>query len=149
MKRMVKSHPITLSDGTVLPAGSQIMVCDNEALNPKIYPNPEKFDVSRFLKLRSQPGEENHHQFVTPTPALMAFGYGPHACPGRFFAANEVKIALSCLLLKYDFQFVPGAPPPQDMEFETATTCDPNVRVQVRRRKEEIDLEDPSGKGTL
>src|SRR4051812_48404223 len=103
MKRMVKKS-ITLSDGTVLPAGSQIMVCDNLALDPKVFPEPDKFDMTRFLRLREQPGQENYHQFVTPSPSLMAFGYGQHACPGRFFASNEVKIALCCMLLKYDFR---------------------------------------------
>lgn len=119
------------------------MVCDDRSFDPQTFSEPEKFDATRFLRLREQPGQENYHQFVTPSPTHMAFGYGQHACPGRFFASNEVKIALCCMLLKYDFRLVPGAPAPKDLEFETATTCDPSLRIQVRRRQEEINLMNP------
>lgn len=138
------TKPVALSDGTVLPAGSQIMVCDDRSFDPQIFSEPEKFDATRFLHLREQPGQENYHQFVTPSPTHMAFGYGQHACPGRFFASNEVKIALCCMLLKYDFRLVPGEPASKALEFETATTCDPRLRIQVRRRHEEINLTNPS-----
>lgn len=145
MKRMVK-RPLTLSDGTILPPGSQVMVCDDRSFDPKVFPQPEKFDATRFLRLREQAGQENYHQLVTPSTTHMAFGYGQHACPGRFFASHEVKIALSCMLLKYDFRFVPGEPLPNDLEFETATTCHPGLKIQVRRRQEEINLMDPHSK---
>ena len=65
-----------------------------------------------------------------------------HACPGRFFASNEMKIALSHLLLKYDWEL------PEDGEspfwsFETNTMAKPKCKVNMRRRKEEIDLDLP------
>lgn len=34
----------------------------------------------------------------------MPFGYGKHACPGRFFAANEIKVIVINLLRKYDIE---------------------------------------------
>lgn len=30
------------------------------------------------------------------------FGYGKHACPGRFFAGNELKLILVKMLEKYE-----------------------------------------------
>ncbi|KAK8030950.1 ent-kaurene oxidase [Apiospora arundinis] len=39
----------------------------------------------------------------------MAFGYGKHACPGRFFAANEIKLILAHILLQYDLRMPDGA----------------------------------------
>lgn len=41
----------------------------------------------------------------------MGFGFGRHSCPGRFFAANEVKIALCHILLKYDFKLAEAERP--------------------------------------
>ena len=34
----------------------------------------------------------------------LPFGLGKHACPGRQFAVNEIKVALHHLLLKYDIR---------------------------------------------
>lgn len=62
---------------------------------------------------------------------------------GRFFASNEIKIALCFLLLRYDFQFVPGEERAKDLEFETSSSTNPALKVQMRRRREEIDLMEP------
>ena len=143
MNRLVK-RSITLSDGTMLPAGSRIMIADNKVDDTSIYREPDKFDVSRFLNLRQQPGGENRYQFVSTTPEHMAFGHGQHACPGRFFASNEMKIALCFLLLKYEMRFLLGEGRPKDLMFESASMTDPKLTVQIRRRREEVDLMDPA-----
>lgn len=138
MVRMVKK-PTTLSDGTVLPAGSRIMVLDNKIWDPQVFPDPERFDMERFLRLRQQPGEENHHQFVTLSSDQLGFGLGTHACPGRFFAANEIKIALCFLLLQYDFRSVPGKEAPKMLEVDIFRMCDPNLQIQMRARESTAD----------
>ena len=61
---------------------------------------------------------------------------GEHACPGRFFASSEIKIALCILLLEYDFEYVPGDDPPQDIEFEIVRLADPCARMRIRKREE-------------
>lgn len=142
MNRMVKKN-ITLSDGTVLPAGSRIMVLDDKATDSKIYPEPAKFDVARFKNMRERQGEENRHQFVTTSSDHMGFGHGQHACPGRFFASNEMKILLCFLLLQYDFRYVPEETKPTVREIALSKMADPRTKVQIRRRREEIDLQDP------
>jgi cytochrome P450 len=141
MNRFVESK-VTLSDGTVLPHGSRISVMTS-FMDPLIYPEPERFDAGRFLKLRSQPGNENSWQFVTTSSDHMLFGHGQHACPGRFFASNEVKIALCHMLLKYEWRFVPGAGRPEPQAFESGIGQNPKGQLQFRRRQEEINMEIP------
>jgi len=141
MNRMVKKS-ITLSDGTKIPAGARMMVSDEKVMDAETWTNPEEFDVRRYLKLREQPGEENRHQFVTTHSSHMAFGHGQHACPGRFFASNEMKIALCFLLIKYEIRFIPGETRPTEMLFET-NTVSLSVPMQIRRRAAEIDLMNP------
>ncbi|ETS75628.1 hypothetical protein PFICI_12572 [Pestalotiopsis fici W106-1] len=141
MNRFVEQE-VTLSDGTVLPRGSRINVMTN-FMDPKVYAAPEEFDPARFLRLREQPGSENAWQFVTTNPEHMLFGHGQHACPGRFFAANEVKIALCHMLLKYDWRLVPGETRPQEMVFESTIGCSTDGKVEFRRRQEEINLDVP------
>ncbi|KAK2059529.1 cytochrome P450 [Colletotrichum caudatum] len=46
-------------------------------------------------------------QLVSRSPQHLGFGHGPHACPGRFFAANEITVALAHLLMKYDWKLAP------------------------------------------
>ncbi|KAL7624096.1 hypothetical protein AAE478_005653 [Parahypoxylon ruwenzoriense] len=139
MNRYVEKD-MELSDGTILPKGSRIMVASN-FMDPTIYPAPEKFDAARFLKMRQQPGQENSWQFVTTSPAHTLFGHGQHACPGRFFASNEVKIALCHLLLKYEWRFVPDEGRPAARIFEAVNGVDPKSKVQIRRRVAEFDLD--------
>jgi hypothetical protein len=46
-------------------------------------------------------GKENRHQFVTTSPESLIFGHGNYACPGRFFASNEIKVVLIELLISW------------------------------------------------
>src|SRR2546423_5383705 len=140
MTRLVKES-ITLSDGSVLPAGARLMVA-NRYTDPAVYADPDKFDPYRFLREREKPGQNNTWQHVSLSSDHMAFGYGQHACPGRFFASNEIKIALSHLLLKYDWKPTEGKEP-GFWFFETNCIVDPKCKVQIRRRKEEIVLDLP------
>lgn len=44
------------------------------------------------------------HRFVTTSPESLVFGHGAHACPGRFFASNEIKIVMIEMLRSWDFR---------------------------------------------
>lgn len=72
----------------------------------------------------------------------MVFGHGTHACPGRFFASNEMKIALCHLLLKYDWSLCPGQTErPANLQVDQGFLTDPSVKVMIKRRIEEINLD--------
>jgi len=47
-------------------------------------------------------------QFVSVSPSSLTFGLGRHACPGRFFAANEIKMICAVLLMNYDVALPEG-----------------------------------------
>ncbi len=71
----------------------------------------QKFDPYRFVRLRTTAAPDpiayknrEQYQFVSVTKENMTFGFGRHACPGRFFAANEIKLILAQLLLNYDIK---------------------------------------------
>ncbi|KAE8405033.1 cytochrome P450 [Aspergillus pseudonomiae] len=130
---------LKLSDGTYIPKGSFLAVSSERMWDPEIYPNPLEFDGYRFLKLREVPGHETSAQTVAPSPEHMGFGFGRHACPGRFFAVNEVKIALCHVLLKYEFKLADG-PVPQIRHNGVSLSADPMTKLMIRRRQEEIAL---------
>ncbi|KAB5557999.1 cytochrome P450 [Coniochaeta sp. 2T2.1] len=140
MNRFVERN-IKLSDGTVLPKNARIMVV-GEYRDPNIYQEPDKFDAARFLQLRKeQPASENTWQYVSGSPNHLLFGLGQHICPGRFFAANVIKISLCHMLLKYDWRLVPGTTRPPPMNSEVNSSLSYAARLQCKRRKEEIDLD--------
>ncbi|KAI1078786.1 cytochrome P450 [Whalleya microplaca] len=110
------AKPVTLSDGTRLPAGYMIETPHAVAMqDPNLFSNPEQWDAHRFLDLRNGTSKDllgyrnkEQYQFVTVTKDFMHFGYGRHACPGRFFAAHVIKIILADILLKYDMKMPDG-----------------------------------------
>lgn len=134
MRRQVVSD-ITLSDGTVLPKGISVAV-PSWGINhdEQIWEDPWEFDGFRHAKLRDVPGSELKHQFATSAPDSLSFGYGSQACPGRFFASNEIKVILSLVLLKYDFKLDDGVRP-DNMFNDTSIMPSMGTKMSFRGRK--------------
>ncbi|KKZ59939.1 hypothetical protein EMCG_05230 [[Emmonsia] crescens] len=133
--RRLAVEDIELSDKTFLPKGELIVVACDKMWDPNTYPNPNTFDPYRFLKLRETPGHETSAQLVSPSPEHLGFGFGKHACPGRFFAANEVKIALCHILLKYDIKLAEDYKPTMRSN-GLSLSADPMARISIRRRED-------------
>ncbi|KAI0839477.1 cytochrome P450 [Hypoxylon sp. FL0890] len=128
-----------LSDGFVIPAHTNIGVpAQAIAMDPKLYPDPETFDGLRFAKLREtthDPATKGKAQFVAANPQSMAFGYGRHACPGRFFAGDEIKAITMYLLNNYDIKFAEGQTRPQSLEVETQFLPDHAATILCKKRR--------------
>ena len=140
MRRLVEAD-ITLSDGTLVKKGMRIHIDTHRMVDPEVYENPEEWKGSRFYDLRSQPGKEHLAQLVTTSVDHIGFGHGNHACPGRFFAASELKIALCHLLMKYDWKLSPGTPT-NIVQLGFSQRANPATKVLYRRRKSmEIDID--------
>ncbi|KAK4247459.1 cytochrome P450 [Corynascus novoguineensis] len=105
----------SLSNGQIIPAGVVIQVpSDAIARDPEVFPNADQFDPWRFSRLREEARNAGkaeaaaQHQFVSVNPEVLTFGYGRHACPGRFFAANEIKMIIANFILTYDMKLPDG-----------------------------------------
>ncbi|OGM49897.1 hypothetical protein ABOM_001529, partial [Aspergillus bombycis] len=102
---------ITLSNGQYIPPGTSIET-PLQAIyqDDSNYPDSDTFDGFRFYKIRRDGGATLHarNQFVTSNEQNLVFGYGRHACPGRFLAAAEIKMIISRILLDYDFKNADG-----------------------------------------
>ncbi|KAI1484423.1 cytochrome P450 [Biscogniauxia mediterranea] len=144
--------PIDLSDGTHLPAGTNLLTpLAGIARDERYYPDAGVFDGLRFWKLRQQQQQQHNHdhhategsggsrgwQFTSIGDTNMNFGLGRHACPGRFFAAAEIKMTLAHLLLRYDVRMLPeGQPPsrPRPNMFMMTKSPSSTAEVLFRRR---------------
>nr|CAD1830968.1 unnamed protein product [Ananas comosus var. bracteatus] len=76
-------------EGYLIPKGWKVMpLFRNIHHSPDNFPNPEKFDPSRFE--------------VSPKPnTFMPFGNGSHSCPGNELAKLEMLVLLHHLTTKY------------------------------------------------
>ena len=80
--------------------------------------------MSFFLEQAAQPSLNN-----------FAFGYGPHSCPGRFFAVHEMKLVIAHIVINYDFKL-------KDRHYQTPLTrpmgllsaTDPSIEFLFKRR---------------
>jgi cytochrome P450 len=108
-----------LSDGQVIPAGVFLEVPSGGIhFDEELFPNADKFEPLRFYDMRQSKTKEQSHtkaaevvansQFVSVGQSSLSFGYGRHACPGRFFAVNEIKMIMACILLRYEISNPPG-----------------------------------------
>ena len=109
-------------------------------MDPDLYPDPERYDGFRFAKIRThEPNTDAsaRAQYAASNPASMSFGFGRHACPGRFFAANEIKAIMAYLLLNFDMKFPEGKEKrPESLLFETQFLPNPTATVMFKRRKQ-------------
>jgi cytochrome P450 len=135
----VAEVPLILSDGTKIPRGATLGVPTLSMTDPKIYSNPLNFDGHRFLKLSQQSGSVTKYSFVGTSNEHIFWGHGRHACPGRFFAANEIKILLVHLLQRYEFKFADGGTErPKILEMGADMVPNPEVGIFIRSRKRDV-----------
>ncbi|EPE30000.1 Cytochrome P450 [Glarea lozoyensis ATCC 20868] len=141
---------LTLSSGHTIPQNVIIAFGNPFLPNSEVqYPpltSPSQPPLSnfypwRYSDLRQIPGEENAHQFVTADANNPSFGYGRHACPGRFFASNEIKVLIVELLRRYDVALGPdgegvkeGFERPKTLEMGFAYAANPKAKVYFRSR---------------
>ena len=131
---------VELPGGVKIRKGEFVSVDTSRLRSPDYYENPDEYDIFRFRNMREREGGEHKGQLVSVNPDFIAFGLGKYACPGRFFAANEVKIALCHLLLKYDWELAPGATL-EPVFFGNSPANDPANKMRYRRRVPEFDID--------
>ncbi|KAJ5822380.1 Cytochrome P450 [Penicillium robsamsonii] len=123
---------VTLPNGLTIPRGTNVAVDSSMMWDPAIYPNPSSYDAYRFLRLR----ESGNTAAALASTSLehIAFGIGKPICPGRFFASNEVKIAVAKILLTYDVR-IPDGMTPKIIEMGFEMLSDPDAKLEIRKRK--------------
>ncbi|EIW64803.1 cytochrome P450 [Trametes versicolor FP-101664 SS1] len=132
----VAHKDITLSDGTYIPKGTLLSVpVYSMHHDESLYEDAARFDAFRFSRMREQEGEAAKHQYVNTSIDYVSFGHGKHACPGRFFAANELKAMLAHIVLNYDVKLPGDGKRPENMYWGEGVLAAPAGEVLFRKRQ--------------
>ncbi|MDA8435823.1 MAG: cytochrome P450 [Actinomycetales bacterium] len=95
--------------------------------HPAAWPDPERFDPSRFLD-----AEGHRRRDVVASPAYLPFGAGPRMCIGRDMALLEGVLVLASLAARVDLEQV--GPSPRAVPLVTIRPADGlPMRVRLRR----------------
>jgi cytochrome P450 len=88
-----------LSSGHIVPEGAMVVLALDQAHHDPAYiqsADLNTFDPYRFTK------ENTSLKSTTIGLNHLSFGIGAHACPGRYFAVNEIKYMIAELITRYD-----------------------------------------------
>ncbi|KAI1427670.1 cytochrome P450 [Xylaria sp. FL1777] len=139
MKMVVAPGGVTLPDGSHVPRGTKVGVSGYSIHHDeRNYPEAKRYDAFRFV--RGQDGEEvaagakkRPLGLVNTSETFLSFSHGSHACPGRFFATNQLKIALGHIALLYEIEPIAERPVNRWLFGHIAPPLTETLRV--RRRK--------------
>jgi cytochrome P450 len=114
-RTVVAEKGVTFPSGTHVPKGLRIAVPGYSVLqDPEIYPEPKKYEPLRFYNARHDENDgyvkSARNALPTTSQDFLAWGLGRNACPGRFFASNEIKMMLAYMLLHYDIEHLAERP---------------------------------------
>ncbi|KAK4164098.1 cytochrome P450 [Cladorrhinum sp. PSN259] len=131
---------LTTPSGVHLPKGAHITVPVYSVLrDDTVYEEADTYKPLRFYeqnnKMRSDASVKRASASTLPTtsPDFLVFGHGKHACPGRFFAAAELKILLAYAILHYDFERPPTKPEGPWLAFTRVPPTKAAIRVRKRQ----------------
>ena len=113
----------TTSNGTVIPKDTIVCIpIYNIHHNPKLWPDPKKFDPERFRS-------DKKRTFDSAT--YLAFGVGPRMCPGQHYSYVKIKMAMISVLKKYKFVRAPDTEDVPEVENYFQVTPVRHLRVKV------------------
>jgi cytochrome P450 len=136
MRKVIHPQGFTFSNGVTLPYGTYVNVAaDALHHDDNVYANANKFDGFRFYDMCKTDEDKVKYAFTSPSTEYLPFGMGRHACPGRFFAAHEIKSTLAYILMNYDIKLKDRVRPSSQW-LAYAIVPDSKGQLMFRKRKE-------------
>jgi hypothetical protein len=139
MNRIVTQEYIFKVSGVRLPIGSMTtaataaIATDTDTFGA----DSNSFDGHRFTRLREDKGPgASAFKMGMATEDSLGFGLGSQACPGRFFAVNQMKLMLAKILTRWDLQlekngidYVGGRPKYEYYDFSVVAPSEYGMRL--------------------
>lgn len=111
--------PLTLKNGLHIPKATKMEIATAAIhADESYFEGGAAFDGLRFYKMRQNPEEASKHQYISTGKTDLSWGYGRHACPGRFLADVEIKLIMTEFLMRFEVRNPDGQPRHPNLEFE-------------------------------
>ncbi|GAW24147.1 hypothetical protein ANO14919_137280 [Xylariales sp. No.14919] len=129
---------LDVGDNTHIPPGVGISFpFQARHHDPSSYENPLAYDAFRFSRPFERPrGHEIRDQKRVHSASVgegyITYGYGKHACPGRWLASQMLKQALAQVLLHYEVECVGPLAPRTVISNAVLPQKDAQVRIKPR-----------------
>ncbi|OQE11240.1 hypothetical protein PENFLA_c076G08504 [Penicillium flavigenum] len=124
------------SNGLKLPRGTWVFAPNGPMLfDESLYPAGSQFDGLRFWKLAEQTQKPHDYRLVTASSKYLQFGDGRHTCPGRFMAADEIRLIVAHTLFHFDVAIKNHGPRPRNTTFKKICFPDMAAEIMLRPRK--------------
>lgn len=134
VREVMPKDGIRLPDGTSIAKGTWIGVPAQAVhLDERFYDNPLSYDPFRFAREQEKLGKEKADA-TQPSDTFLGFSYGRHACPGRWFAEQFLKLLLAYVAVHYEVE--PLAQRPERTVFGDVNVPSLTTSLRVRRRKD-------------
>ncbi|KAL8871199.1 MAG: hypothetical protein Q9174_002918 [Haloplaca sp. 1 TL-2023] len=149
-KEVVHPNGLSLPNGTHVPRGAWLGVpVIGLHRDDRFYPEALKYDPFRFARLNQDRRDLQRKTGVRgdqettplrdldaarPTSTYVGFGYGKHACPGRWFAVQLLKILLAYITINYDIEAI--GPRSEAKVIGDAALPPTSATIRVRRKKQ-------------
>ena len=128
---------LKLKDGLEIPKGMRIgWPGHNHSNDLDQVQDHELFDPMRnYRKRHANNGEFKNEYTAGQTDSnKLSFGFVSQACPGRYFAVNDILLMLAELLLEFDSKYLEGKTRAKTMYADEAAFLDPHAMLMMRKR---------------
>jgi cytochrome P450 len=113
---------VSIGEWTI-PAGAWVVISPYSVhRNPRIFPNPERFDPERFAP---------HNEQKLPRASYIPFGVGPRTCIGSQFALMEGQLVVSTFARHVRLTLTDQSP----VDISPQITLRPSRKIEMRVEK--------------
>ncbi|KAE8350016.1 cytochrome P450 [Aspergillus coremiiformis] len=104
-RQVVRRGGVVLPDGQRVPEGTWLCVLSaNLQTDSDFYDDAQSYKPFRFVPKLMETSSEKAPSLPLTNEKYLTFGYGRHACPGRWFSFQLMKIVIAYMVANYDIE---------------------------------------------
>ncbi|KNG90080.1 cytochrome P450 [Aspergillus nomiae NRRL 13137] len=132
-RQVVRRGGVVLPDGQKVPTGTWLCVLSgNIQRDDDFYDDAQTYKPFRFVPKLAGAGSGKAPVLPLTNEKYLTFGHGRHACPGRWFSFQVMKIVIAYIIVNYDIQ-------PLDKRPDNIVFADLNIPhlshiIRIKRR---------------
>ncbi|OGM47870.1 cytochrome P450 [Aspergillus bombycis] len=104
-RQVVRRGGVVLPDGQRVPTGTWLCILSGSIQrDDDFYDDAQTYRPFRFIPKLTGAGSGKAPILPLTNEKYLSFGHGRHACPGRWFSFQVMKIVIAYIIVNYDIQ---------------------------------------------